>query len=62
MCFSSRHLPLTVVFEAILNEVEEAKLLMGFFPSKLSAVILLILMEVITPCYILNTFYQSFKY
>lgn len=52
---------MTVLFEAMLNEVEEAKLLMDFFPHKCSAVILLMLMEVIPPYYILKTFYQSFK-
>lgn len=45
----------------MLNEVEEAKLLIGFFSPKLSAVILLILMEIVPPYYILKTFYQSFK-
>lgn len=52
---------MTVLFEAMLNEVEEAKLLMDFFPHKHSAVILLMLMEVMPPYYILKTFYQSFK-
>lgn len=49
---------------SIWSDVEwswRGKTFNGHFPHKHSAVILLMLMEVMPPYYILKTFYQSFK-